>query len=383
MDNKVVNIPAKKRENYRGYIHSKDCSYYIINEIVAGDNAKVFSAVKFVSGKDSPNKMLDDQRYCVRYISKDWIKKEVFSKLKMTEDKIKKFFDYLRQSYRDFKNIKFPYIQELKDYIDDEEGIYTVFEFCDWTLKDYVQILREPVRNTRYPFEIKMRKIIIQILETIHFLHENHSLTFGGLLNSSDIMVTEYTDSNSVNSTLIKFPHPFVSHLLTVLKVYNAGHFPSHYAPEVYKLFEEDSILKVIEKKEAFDLGNLLTKINQNFDIWCLGYLLYEILLDIPPFVFDSLSAALASLNESFTYKIHPYHVSPLALKLINMCLQLEAQDRIQSFLLKEAIDEMQKDADNPEEVEKMLRARMTSIHSKEEFELFYLNTLTYDKYGN
>jgi serine/threonine protein kinase len=371
------------KTSYRGYIHSKDYSYYIVNEILSGDNMKIFSAVKFNYNKDQTTKHLDSQRFCIRHISKYWITKEIFSKMKLSPEKIHKFYENLKQSFSEFENIKHKYIQRLYDYIDDGEGIYIVSEFCDWTLKDYVHDIREPLRNTRFPFEIKLRKAIKEIVETVIYLHEDLSLTLGGLLNSADIMVSEFNDTNSISIIVVKLPNPFISNLLTMLKMYDMEEFPSYYAPEVYKLFEEDKLLKSIEKKESFELGDFFSKLNQNFDIWCLGYLLYEILFEIPPFNFDDLKSALSTLNEDATYKIHPYHISPVILKLINHCLQFEQQERIQTSSLKEYFEELKQDQDNIDEVEKQLRARINNKNAKEEFDLFKLRDFFYDKYIN
>jgi serine/threonine protein kinase len=371
-----------KKECFRGYIQSKEAIYYIINEIVSGENTRVFSAVKFVS-KGGKEKIIDDNKYCVRYLSKDWIINEVFAKLQIPEERVQKFFDGLKRSYQDFKMIKHSYIQELKDYIEDDHGIYIVLEFCDWTLKDYIQILREPLKNSKFPFEVKIRKIILQILETLSYIQDNTSQCFGGMLNTSDIMISEYSDSTNMGSSniVVKFPHPFMAHLFTILKIYSLEKFPSYYAPEVYKLFEAKEVEKVIEKKDSFDIGSLLTKINQNLDMWALGYLLFEIIFDNPPFAFDDLNSAVKTLKPSFTYKIYPYNVSPLCLKIMNLCLQLEPQDRIQSYYLNEIIEDMRKDNDNPEELDKQLRLRMKDKNMKEEFELFNLNSLSYDKF--
>jgi serine/threonine protein kinase len=206
------------------------------------------------------------------------------------------------------------------------------------------------------------------------------------MLNTSSILVTEYNDISSISSggstIIVKFPHPFTTHLFTILDIYNREKFPSFYAPEVYNLFETREIEKIIEKRDSFDIGSLLTKINQNMDMWSLGYLLYEILFDNPPFVFENLTAAVHTLKESFNYKIYPYNVSLTCLKIINMCLQLEPQERIQSYLLNEIIEDMKKDNDNPEELDKQLRLRMIDKNAKEDFELFNLTSLMYDKYS-
>lgn len=363
------NISSK---NFRGPVPGS--LYYIINEIISGDNTKVFSAVKRNQVGN-----FEEKRYCVKYYSKYWIKNEVLSKLKFPENQVNKFFDTIKNSLQDFKTISHPYIQELIDYYDDEEGMYIITEFCEWTLKDYVTLTREPLKYSKAPFECKIRKYIVQMLTAIQFLHENNSLSFGGLLNVSDIMVQEVNDS-SFNSVVVKLPHPFLSNLLTIVKIYNIDNFPSFYSPEVYQLFREDEIMKVIEKKDSFDMGSLLSKLTHNFDMWALGYLLYEVLFENPPFAFDDLSKALKTLNSQYTYKINPYAISYNLLKIINMCLQFDPNSRLQSFLLSEIMDELKKENESGEDFDQVLKERASSkmLQTKEEFEHFSLSNPTF-----
>lgn len=369
------------KNNFRGYIQAGQNTYYIINEIISGNDSLLFSAVKFVQDKNTEEKVVEDQRYCIKYISKDWIRREIFTRLRFSESKINKYFENLKNSYNDFKRIKSKTIQELKDYIEDDKGIYIVVEYCEYILKDYVEILTEPIRNSNIPSEIKLRNLIIQILETVYTIHEKYSLTFGGSLNIYDIMINENYKKNAENSVTVKFPHPFISHILTVLNIYNTESFPSHYAPEVYKLFEEDSSKHTIEKKTEFDLGSVLNKINQNFDMWALGYLLFEILYGNPPFIFNSLSNALYSLNDKFTYKVNPYYISSIMLKFINTCLQLEPQERMQSYNLQDLIEELTRELSNLEEFEKMMRNRATKADQIKESQKLNLIGLSYKKF--
>lgn len=359
-------------KNFRGPVPGS--YYYIINEIISGDNNKVFSAVKRNQVGN-----FEEKRYCVKYFSKYWIKNEVLSKLKFPENQIKKFFETVKNSLQDFKTITHPYIQELIDYYDDDEGIYIITEFCEWTLKDYITLTREPLKFSKIPFESKIRKYIVQILSAIQFLHENNSLSFGGLLNANDIMVQEVNDQN-FNTVVVKLPHPFISNLLTIVKIFNTENFPSFYSPEVYELFKEDELLKIIEKKDSFDMGSLLSKLTHNFDMWAMGYLLYEILFENPPFAFDDLNKALKTLSPNYKFKINPYSISFNILKVINMCLQYDPNSRLQSFLLSEILDELKKENETGEDFDNSLKERSTGkmFHSKEEMELFSLNDPNY-----
>mmetsp|Transcript_28679 Transcript_28679/g.29827 ORF Transcript_28679/g.29827 Transcript_28679/m.29827 type:complete len:401 (-) Transcript_28679:82-1284(-) len=357
--------PKIINKNFRGPVPGS--KYFIINEIISGENTKVFSAVRQANSGN-----FEDRRYCIKYYSKHWIKNEVLAKLKFPENQMKKFFEQIKNTLDDFKTITHPNIQQLIDYYDDDEGMYIVTEFCEWTLKDYITLTREPLRFSKLPFECRIRKYIVQILSTIQFLHENNSLAFGGLLNSSDIMIQEVADNN-FNSVVVKLPHPFLSNLLTIVKVYNIDHFPSFYSPEVYSLFKEDEIMKIVEKKDSFDMGSLLSKLTHNFDMWAMGYLLYEILFENPPFAFDDLNKALNILVPQYYYKINPYSISYNLLKILNMCLQYDSNSRLQSFLLQEILDELKKENESGEDFDNSLKERAGAkvLGSKDELENF------------
>lgn len=372
----ILNKSSIANKNFRGPVPGS--KYYIINEIISGDNTKVFSAVK---RNELGN--FDEKKYCVKYYSKHWIKFEVLAKLKFPENQMIKFFETIKNSLNDFKTISHPYIQELVDYYDDDEGMYMITEFCEWTLRDYIALIREPLKYSKIPFESKIRKYILQILTGIQFLHENNSMSFAGMLNSGDIMVQEVYDQN-FSSVVIKLPHPFLSNLLTIAKIYKIDNFPSYYSPEIYELFKENELMKIVEKKDSFDMGSLLSKLTHNFDMWAMGYLLYEILFENPPFAFDDLSKALNTLNNNYKYKINPFSISYNILKIINMCLQYDPNTRLQSFLLQEILEELKKENDSQDDFDAALKERSSGkmLHSKEDFENFTLSEPNqYEKY--
>lgn len=366
-----------KEKNFRGPIPNS--YYYIINELVSGENSKMFSAIKMNSSAE----IEESSGYCVKYYSKSWIKNEVLSKLKFPEDKVIKFFESIKNSLNDFKAIDHENIQKLVDYYDDEDGIYIITEFYERTLRDYISILREPIRYSKIPFETKIRKYIYQIIQAIKYLHDEFSLAFGGLLSINDIMVSVISSEGNSQSTSVKLPNPFLSNFITILKIYNKDSFPSFYAPEVFERFRQDEILKVIDNKDTFEMGTLLSKINQNFDMWNLGYLLFEMIFENPPFAFDDLNKALQTLNPGYTYSINPYSISVNVLRIINQCLQYDPNKRIQSFFLYDLAEEIKKENDMGEDFESLLKERANSKNTqmKDEFELFNLSSLTYDKY--
>jgi len=362
-----------KNKNFRGVVGDKN-NYYIINELISGENSRVFSAVK----RDEKGGGFEDKKYCIKYYSKHWIKFDVLTKLKIPENQIIKFFESLKNSFTDHKSISHKNIQDLVDYFDDEDGMYIVTEFCEWTLKDFITITREPLRFSKIPFECKIRKVIQEILTAVQYLHDKYSLSFGGMLNSSDIMIQENLEP------VVKLPHPFLNNLLTIVKIYSTESFPSYYSPEVYTLFRQDELAKLVQKKDDFDSGNILQKLTHNFDMWALGYLLYEIVFENPPFIFDDLGKALKTLTIDYSYKINPYAISYNLLKIINMCLQHDPNARLQSFLLQELMDELKKENESGEDFDNALKDRSSGkvFNTKDDFEVFTINNANlYEKY--
>ncbi len=381
--NSSVKIEKKR---FRGYISHKNKEkteeYYIINELLSGENTKVFSAIGFThinEEKEESKRKMHDIRYCIRYLSKSWIKREFLDTFNYTDDQVVKFFQGIEKSFATYqelyenldKNSKTnvcTYIQKLYDYIDNDDGLFIVFEFCDWTLRDYVQILKEPTKNTLFPFEVKLRKFISRLVEVVYILHETNSICFGGLLNSSDIMVSETTTNNSMISQAdinIKFPNPFLANLLTILKIYKFETFPSFYPPEVYRIYKGDN--KRFINMESFDISNLSSKISPDFDIWALGYLIYEI-IDNPPFIFTNLEDAIKTLTENYAIQVRPNFINSKTLLLINSCLQYDPQKRFENIALKEMLEDLNREYEDLEDFENKMRQRiLKSTYSKDD----------------
>ena len=350
---------------YRGLVQTENkIAYYIINELYSDEDSKLFSAAKMTV--EPKLNELQDSRYAVKYFSKKWIKEQVFTKFNISEDKSIKFFEALKKSFEFYKKIENPFLIQLNDYIDKEDCIYVITEFCEYSLYDYVQILREPYKNTNYPFEKEIRRIVYQIISILCDLHDKHSLSFGGLLNGWDIQVSEYGKDGNIFQT-VKFPHPFLANLQTILKIYKKTGFPSYFAPEILNQFKQNDFINEIIKKDSFDIGSLFAKVNQNFDMWALSYLIYEILFDNPPFVFNSLESALKDLNDNYTYNIYPHQVSDLILKVIENGLKYKHQVRMNFETLKNYLEELKNENDEAglKELEKKLRAKALLKHDK------------------
>ena len=157
MSSSNIVIKSEQKKNFRGPVPNS--SYYIINELISGDNHKVFSAVKRTQTGN-----FEDKKYSVKYYSKDWIKNQVLAKIKFPENQMIKFFDTIKGSLNDFKFVKHNNIQQLIDYKEDDSGMYIITELCEYTLKDYISLIREPLKFNKLPLETKVRRLIIQII---------------------------------------------------------------------------------------------------------------------------------------------------------------------------------------------------------------------------
>lgn len=333
---------------FRRMIECMRGKYYIINEMITKDNIKYFSAVKCIDSNNQKNKVTKEN-YSIQYISKAWIKREVFGKVKINDESLEKYLKSLKSQFEEAEQIKHNNIQELKDYCETDSGIFVVLEFCDFTLKDYVLISQEQL-NGMIPIELKLRDTQIQILTAVCYLHDKYSLSFSGMLNIDDIKIKEASSESS--SVIVKMPHPFMINIMSVFKIYKIDEFPSYFEPQVYSLFKVKDKNLANKKSdygafETLDLDKFFNCLSQNFDIWALGYLFYEMNFGEPPFRFSSVEEAVNRLMNNCSYKIFPMKVSFILLDFIEKALKLNPDDRLHTAKLKDYIEEFERNREN------------------------------------
>jgi hypothetical protein len=143
------------------------------------------------------------------------------------------------------------------------------------------------------------------------------TIFFGGLLNSFDI----YVNKKESDDGLIKITHPFFFELETIFKILDNEQYQNFYPPEFICNFRQLDNGKIT--LDSKDLSDPFSKINHNFDMWALGYLLYEILYESRPYNFTTLEKAKKRFNNTnICYKIKRSKYSPFITELITGCLK-------------------------------------------------------------
>ena len=128
--------------------------------------------------------------------------------------------------------------------------------------------------------------------------------------------------------------------------------------------------MKKNKTTDTFDgLITMLKELDQNFDTWATGYLLYQILYNDVPFKFESIEDANNKFNLGIelTYEIFPWKISYHMLKLISDSLRLDPKKRIQSIVLDRVIKEIEAKNADADLLEKELKLRIERMNKDKE----------------
>jgi serine/threonine protein kinase len=376
---KLAYVDRPIHEKFRKYIKSErdnKVMFYILCQLTGDENVSTFSAVKFISD----GYKLDNNKYCVKFISKEWVGSHL-DKFKGHND-FDSFYNHFYKSFPSYKNLfredegKASQVIELEDFLKDEDGIYTVTKYAEYTLKDYVNSLHKSS-----VFEKKVRKLIEQIFKAVCLnIEENKSLCFGGFFNSNDIMVQESSVSEGLENTIsVKFPNPFMAEFFTIVKMYDPEQLPCFYAPELFEMFESDGH-GGLRKSQTFDLSDFLSAMHQPMDIWSLGCMLYEILFDDFPFKIGDIKH-LKENSYFDKYSIYPKRISKTMLDVIDRCLKYEKDERLPIKTLNSFHINLKKENQNLDDVEKDLKKRAESEKSSKPKEFSTKNDNELNKY--
>lgn len=357
----------KSDQEFRGVISNGKNNYFIINELVSSAYTKTFSATQVNLTADNKLENAHGEALCIRYVSKKYIQDCIFKDLEINEERVQRLYESLRHSFKKFKSIEHENLQKLQDFIEDKDGLYFVLEFCEYSLFDFVTMTREPLKNSKYPIEMKLRKIILNILECILFIHKE-GLYLCALINPQEISIKETGHYQNKSGYQVKLPHPFLAHLFSLLALRSSGEvFPSYFAPEIYNGINKN-------QNNTFEgLLAVLSKLDQSFDIWAVGYLIYNLLYGNAPFVFESLKEAYTKLKPEFTYEVYPWKISYQMLKLINDCMKFHPKKRIQVNALQKVISDINKKNEDNELLERELKDRIEKSSKAKDIAKFNL----------
>lgn len=296
--------------------------YVIINQIWKNAYSSTFSAIKVdvneysntnesQSNYQSKKKIIesvDFEKFMIKFYRKDLIEEYIIAGLNIRQTAKRNFYEDLKNEFisckedEQLKENK-EYIQQIHDIHISSHGVFVITEFCEVTLIDYLRKIRDTMKTNKCA-ELKYKHIFLPIIDLIHNLE--YKVTFSGLLNSSDIFVNESMSFSSAGgkSSFLKIMHPFFNQLETIFKILDGENFPNFYPPEFLAQFKQDDQSSKIQLVSS-DLSDSLSLINHNFDMWALGYLLYEILFESVPFKFGSLEKAKIAFGKNIIkYKI-------------------------------------------------------------------------------
>ena len=354
----------------------KKTSYLILNELFSSEHLKIFSGVRLIKHENSKNpseikyEVFYDEPLSIRYINKTFRKTKIFKNLGLNEEICEKFLENIKKNFNK-SDINHKNILQIYDIIEDENGIYFVEEFCEYNLEDYIKMTVTPFKTSKFPIEIKLLPLIIEIISVIQYVHEK-GLYFGALLATNEIYVKE-TLTNEVemkSAFSIKMPNPIISLLYTLISIFSAKNdssfFQSFFPPEFCEKFFKENNKNVFNEIEI-NL-NSLQFLNDNFDKWALGYLMYNLLFDEVPFSFVDAKEAIRKYKDpEFYYEIFPWKISFNSLNLISSCLKIDEKKRVQNIDFKEILNKYILMSDEFDNFSKEMKERTEKMNYNKE----------------
>jgi len=354
----------------------KKTSYLILNELFSSEYLKNFSGVRLIKHENSKNpseikyEVFYDEPLSIRYINKTFIKTKIFKNLGLNEEICEKFLENIKKNFNK-SDINHKNILQIYDIIEDENGIYFVEEFCEYNLEDYIKMTVTPFKTSKFPIEIKLLPLIIEIISVIQYVHEK-GLYFGALLATNEIYVKEtLTNEDEMKSAFsIKMPNPIISLLYTLISIFSAKNdssfFQSFFPPEFCEKFFKENNKNVFNEIEI-NL-NSLQFLNDNFDKWALGYLMYNLLFDEVPFSFVDAKEAIRKYKDpEFYYEIFPWKISFNSLNLISSCLKIDEKKRVQNIDFKEILNKYILMSDEFDNFSKEMKERTEKMNYNKE----------------
>ena len=341
--------------------------YFIINEIYYTEYTSAYTGIEIKKIHNKIQEVNENAPLLIRYINRDFLKRNIFSELELKDDRLEKLFNSLKNDFVEYQKIEHMNLQKLIDFIQDEKGIYFILEFFDYTLKDYIKLEVEPLKNTKYPIELDVRKFIIDIFKCINDIHEK-GLFFGTLLSPNEIFLKKITNNDTAkNNYQVKLPHPFLSYIFTLLELkvnLMNNKYPLHFPPDIY------DIIKKRQTDNFESLSSILSFLDTPFDTWTSGFLVYQMLFDDIPFSYMQLESKKSNKKveiQEYQYELFPWKISYEILVLITSCLQYHKTSRIQNFDLTNLIRDIERGNEKKTQLKNDLRLRIENM-SKEKF---------------
>ena len=174
--------------NKREILESGNNKYFLINEVFYSDYTSTYTGKKIQIYQDKINEE-NKTPLLIKFISRDFLKKNIFSELELKDDRLEKLFESLKNEFPKYQSLKHEGLQNLIDFIVNEKGIYFILEFFNFTLNDYIKMNIDQIKNTKTSIELHLtgfRELITDFFACVNYIHEK-GLYFGSLINPNDI----------------------------------------------------------------------------------------------------------------------------------------------------------------------------------------------------
>ena len=189
--------------NQREILESGNNKYFLINEVFYSDYTSTYTGKKIQIYQD---KIREENKtpLLIKFISRDFLKKNIFSELELKDDRLEKLFESLKNEFPKYQNLKHEGLQNLIDFIVNEKGVYFILEFFNFTLNDYIKMNIDQIKNTKTSIELHLtgfRELITDFFSCVNYIHEK-GLYFGSLINPNDIYLKASKNSESKKKIL-------------------------------------------------------------------------------------------------------------------------------------------------------------------------------------
>lgn len=219
------------------------------------------------------------------------------------------------------KNLKHPYLPQVLDFLEREDGIYTVMDFISG--QTFAQCMQEGKRFTQN----QIVKYARQLCEALSYLHHQKVPIIHSDIKPSNIMLTLED-----NICLIDFN---VSAYLKEEKGTVTGCTKGYAAPEQYRallgknrintkrtLFYSEKTEYIDEENDSLQEQEVLSGLDERSDIYSLGATLYHLVTKKMP---------SGDVNEQLVISENEYGVSEALAAIINKAVQIDPEARFQS----------------------------------------------------
>ena len=98
--------------------------YFIINEIYYTEYTSAYTGIEIKKNNQKRQEINENIPLLIRYVDKEFLRRNIFSELELKEDRFEKFFNSLKTDFIEYQKIDHTNLQKLVDFIQDEKGFH-------------------------------------------------------------------------------------------------------------------------------------------------------------------------------------------------------------------------------------------------------------------